>query len=52
MVDRDRNTATYVIVRNYTDYVIYQQDDGNFPGAAYGAQLPMKCFLDSFNMYN
>ncbi len=50
--DRDRNTASYVIVRNYTDDVIYQMDDGAFPGGAYQAQLPMKYFLDSFNLYN
>jgi hypothetical protein len=51
-VERDRNTATYVIVRNYTDDVIYQQDDGAFPGGAYGAELPMKYYLDAFAQYN
>ena len=51
-VEKERNTASYIIVRNYTDDVIYQQDDGAFPGGAYGAELPMKFFLDSFNMYN
>jgi hypothetical protein len=51
-VQKERNTASYVIVRNYTDDVIYQQDDGAFPGGAYGALLPMKYFLDSFNTYN
>jgi hypothetical protein len=51
-VQRDRNTASYVIVRNYTDDVIYQLDDGNFPGGAYDAELPMKFFLDSFTQYN
>lgn len=49
---KERHTATYVIIRNYTDYVIYQQDDGAFPGGAYNAQLPMKYFLDSFNAFN
>jgi hypothetical protein len=49
---KDRNTATYIIIRNYTDDVINQQDDGNFPGGAYGLQLPMKFFLDSFDMFN
>ena len=48
-VQKERNTASYVIVRNYTDDVVYQHDDGAFPGGAYGAQLPMKYFLDSFN---
>jgi uncharacterized protein DUF4953 len=51
-VQRDRNTASYVIVRNYTDDVIYQMDDGAFPGGAYSAELPMKYFLDSFNFFN
>ncbi len=51
-VDKQRNVATYLIVRNYTDDVINQQDDGAFPGGAYNAELPMKYFLDSFNTYN
>lgn len=51
-VQKQRNTASYVIVRNYTDDVIYQQDDGAYPGGAYNAQLPMKYFLDSFNYFN
>jgi hypothetical protein len=51
-VQKERNTASYIIVRNYTDDVVFQQDDGAFPGGAYGAELPMKYFLDSFNMYN
>ena len=49
---RSVNTASYVIVRNYTDDVVFQLDDGAFPGGAYGAELPMKYFLDSFNTYN
>jgi hypothetical protein len=49
---KERNIASYIIVRNYTDYVVYQLDDGAFPGGAYGALLPMKYFLDSFNFYN
>ena len=36
----------------YTDDVIYGQDDGAYPGAAYGLQLPIKFFLDSFSMFN
>ena len=51
-VQKERNIASYIIVRNYTDYVVYQLDDGAFPGGAYGALLPMKYFLDSFNFYN
>jgi hypothetical protein len=49
---KDINTATYVIVRNYTDDVVYQLDDGAFPGGAYGNELPMKYYLDSFKQYN
>ena len=48
---KERNIATYIIVRNYTDDVINQQDDGAFPGSAYSKLLPMKYFLDSFNQY-
>ncbi len=51
-VQKERNTASYVIVRNYTDDVIAQLDDGAHPGGAYGALLPMKFFLDSFNNFN
>ena len=51
-VQKERNTASYVIVRNYNDYVVFQLDDGAFPGGAYGALLPMKYFLDAFNTYN
>jgi len=50
VVDRDRNTASYVILRNYTTDVINFQDDGT--GGAYGLQRPIKYFLDSFNMFN
>lgn len=51
-VQKERNIASYIILRNYNDYVVYQLDDGAFPGGAYGALLPMKYFLDSFNTYN
>jgi hypothetical protein len=46
------NTASYIIVRAYNDDVVYNLDDGAFPGGAYGAELPMKYYLDSFNTYN
>ena len=49
---KEYNTASYVIIRNYTDDVIFQLDDGNQPGGAFNAELPMKYFLDSFNQYN
>ena len=29
-----------------------QLDDGSFPGAAYGDELQMKYYLDSFTLYN
>ncbi len=49
---KEFNTASYVIVRNYNDYYVYQLDDGSFPGGVFGAELPMKYFLDSFNTFN
>jgi hypothetical protein len=51
-VQKEINTASYVIVRRYTDDVVFQLDDGAFPGGAYGYELPMKYYLDSFNTYN
>jgi hypothetical protein len=48
-VDRDRNTATYKIVNDYNIQVIRSEAEGN---NAYGYQLPVKYFLDSFNYYN
>jgi hypothetical protein len=50
-VQKDRNTASYVIVRSFNDDVVNQQDDGAYPGSAYGLELPMKYFLDAFNSY-
>jgi hypothetical protein len=51
-VDRDRNIASYLIVRDYTQDVINQQDDGNYPGAAFDYELEMKYLLDAFTYYN
>ncbi len=50
-VQKDRNTASYVIVRTYNDDVVAQLDDGSFPGSAYSDELPIKFFLDSFVTY-
>jgi hypothetical protein len=50
--ERERNTATYIIVHNYNLDIMSSQDDGAFPGNAYGLQLPMKYTLDAFNTYN
>ena len=51
-VDKERNTASYQIVRAYTADVIYSKDDGSFPGSAYSLELPIKYFMDSYTMYN
>ena len=51
-VDRDRNIASYVIIRQYNQDIVNQQDDGNFPGGAYGDELELKYFLDAFTQYN
>jgi hypothetical protein len=50
LVDRDTNTATYVVVRNWNTDVTYQMDDGS--GPAYFFELPMKYFLNAYNAYN
>jgi hypothetical protein len=51
-VQKEVNTASYIIVRAYNDDVVYSLDDGAFPGGAYGYELPMKYYLDSFTQYN
>ena len=51
-VQKERNVASYVILRNYNDYVVAQLDDGAFPGGAYSTLLPVKFFLDSFQYFN
>ncbi len=48
---KDRNTASYIIVRAYNDDVVTQLDDGAYPGSAYGLELPMKYFLDAYTTY-
>jgi hypothetical protein len=50
LVDRDVNTATYVVVRNWNTDVTYQMDDGS--GPAYQLELPMKYFLNAYNANN
>jgi hypothetical protein len=54
LVDRDRNTAAYVIMVNWTNAVINGEADGSGANGfdPYGLLLPMKYFLDSFNQYN
>ncbi len=51
-IDRDRNIASYLIIRQYNQDVVNQQDDGNFPGGAYGYELELKYFLDAYTQYN
>jgi hypothetical protein len=51
-LQKEVNTASYLIVRNYNDDVVFNLDDGAFPGAAYGDELPMKYYLDAFTQYN
>jgi hypothetical protein len=51
-VQKETNTASYLVVYNYNDYYVYQLDDGSFPGGVFGAELPMKYYLDSFNQFN
>jgi hypothetical protein len=51
-LQKEVNTASYIIVRKYNDDVVYNLDDGAFPGGAFGAELPMKYYLDSFSQYN
>ena len=51
-VDRDRNIASYLVVRAYNADIVNQQDDGAFPGGAYGYELEMKYLLDAFTTYN
>jgi len=50
VVDRDRNTASYVTVRNYNQLVIASQDDGS--SGAFQLELPIKYTLDFFDQYN
>jgi hypothetical protein len=48
---KDRNTASYIVVRSYNDDVVNLLDDGAFPGSAYGLELPMKYMMDAFSTY-
>jgi len=46
---KDRNTASYIIVRAYNDDVVNLLDDGT--GDAYGLELPIKYMMDAFTTY-
>jgi hypothetical protein len=48
-VDRDRNIATYKIMRDYNVALIKNEDETE---AAYELQKPVKYFVDAFQQYN
>jgi hypothetical protein len=52
VVDRDRNTASYLIVRQYNTDVIKLESDGNFGANVYGDLIQVKYFMDLFQQYN
>jgi hypothetical protein len=52
VAQQERNVASYIIVYNYNDDVVYSLDDGSFPGNAYADELPMKYMLDDFEAFN
>ena len=49
---KDRHIATYRIMRDYNDAIVYALDDGAYPGRAYNVLLPLKYTLDAFEHYN
>ena len=51
VVDRDRNTAAYLIVRQYNTDVINLESDGNSLDV-YGDLRQVKYFMDLFQQYN
>lgn len=48
---KDRNIASYIVLRDYNDDVVTRLDDGDNPGGAYGLELPVKYMLDAFAYY-
>lgn len=52
VVDRDRNTAAYLIVRQYNTDVVKLESDGNFGPDLYGDLRQVKYFMDLFQQYN
>jgi hypothetical protein len=51
-VQKERNTASYIIVRSYNDDVVFAHDDGSFPGTAYSLERQMKFLIDAYVKYN
>ncbi len=52
VVDRDWNTATYVMVRAWNSDVTYNLDDGSGGNQAYQLELRLKYFLNAYEAYN
>lgn len=54
VADRDRNTATYTILRKFTADLVHGEADGSgYDGLdPYGSLLPVKYYLDAFAEYN
>ena len=55
VVDQDRNTVSYLLVRQYNADVVNAQNDGSASsdfGGPYNELLPLKYLLDSFRQYN
>ena len=55
VVDQDRNTVSYLLVRQYNADVVNAQNDGSASsdfGGPYSELLPLKYLLDSFRQYN
>jgi hypothetical protein len=52
LVDRDWNTATYILVRQWNTDVTYAEDDGSGGNAAYQKELPLKYYINSYWAYN
>ena len=52
VAEQDTNIVTNQIFLNYNQDVVASQDDGNFPGGAFGYELPVKYTLDSFTQFN
>ncbi len=52
VAQQDVNIVTNQIMLQYNGDVVAGMDDGNFPGGAYGDELPLKYTADSFTQFN
>jgi len=50
LADKDRNTATYALMQNWTTDIVYGQDTG-FNGAS-SLELPVRFAVDSFEFFD